>query len=413
MPNPKIKSRRGFTLSEVLVVVVMIAIMAAVATPLYTKSIKRSRASDALSVLALASAKQEAYFIEHGRPAQKFQELAVPVQGLTGDTSVALDNFTYQMQGNCFAAARPADNYTLYKNYITKKESCSGAGCSVLEGLIPSDVEGVCSEGDSSIIDDSGAGGALAERPDDETGGCRNPNQVYNPVTKECQWRPCADGSTPNPINGACTCSNTCNPPFKNNNSCECVCPTDRPYQYDGTCNKCLSGYKQSTDGICRQDPNRCAPGTTAPEECGNGGKRVCLQGGWWSDCYEPSPVCESSCKPGTIRKSGSGSSVTEVVFNWDACDWLTKPGGGGGGGLVTDPICQVGYELVNGTCVLKGTDGCNKRCEREGQSCSTGERGPGTWVTSDTNGGCCCDPTDHTQPQCRHACLIAADYIP
>ncbi|MDR0735201.1 MAG: prepilin-type N-terminal cleavage/methylation domain-containing protein, partial [Elusimicrobiota bacterium] len=58
-------SVRGFTLTELLVALIVIAVFGAVAAPAYVKAIKRSRASDALKVLSLASAKQEAYMLSN------------------------------------------------------------------------------------------------------------------------------------------------------------------------------------------------------------------------------------------------------------------------------------------------------------------------------------------------------------
>jgi len=59
------RNRKGFTMVELLVVLVIIAILAAVATPIYLANVKRSRASEAVSSMALIRQAQRDFQVAH------------------------------------------------------------------------------------------------------------------------------------------------------------------------------------------------------------------------------------------------------------------------------------------------------------------------------------------------------------
>jgi len=75
------RRHRGFTAIEVVIVVAIVGILAAIALPSYLSSIQKSRRSDAKSALVGAAGQLERYFTERGT-------YATATLG-TGSTSVA------------------------------------------------------------------------------------------------------------------------------------------------------------------------------------------------------------------------------------------------------------------------------------------------------------------------------------
>lgn len=61
------KKTQGFTLIEVMIVVVIVAILAAVAIPSYQDSVRKTRRADAKEALTRIAALQERYFFTNNR----------------------------------------------------------------------------------------------------------------------------------------------------------------------------------------------------------------------------------------------------------------------------------------------------------------------------------------------------------
>ncbi|MBQ3666507.1 MAG: prepilin-type N-terminal cleavage/methylation domain-containing protein, partial [Elusimicrobiaceae bacterium] len=70
-------SRRGFTLIEVLVVVLIIAVLAAVAVPQYQKAVLKSRFSSLMPTTKAVHNGNEAYYLMHSGYARLLNELDV------------------------------------------------------------------------------------------------------------------------------------------------------------------------------------------------------------------------------------------------------------------------------------------------------------------------------------------------
>ncbi|MDP8229796.1 MAG: prepilin-type N-terminal cleavage/methylation domain-containing protein [Candidatus Gorgyraea atricola] len=57
---------KGFTLIELLIVVIILGILVAIAIPVYTKTIEKGRAGEALSTLRLIQVEEKRFFSRNG-----------------------------------------------------------------------------------------------------------------------------------------------------------------------------------------------------------------------------------------------------------------------------------------------------------------------------------------------------------
>ena len=102
----KIKSKAGLTLIELLMVIVIVGVLAAIAVPMYTGYMQRARRADAKTALLQLRAAQEMYRAEKGgyalQIANTLDKLGVPVT--SGDYAV---EFTVINVNSFTARARP------------------------------------------------------------------------------------------------------------------------------------------------------------------------------------------------------------------------------------------------------------------------------------------------------------------
>lgn len=104
--------KKGFTLIEVLIVVIILGILATISVPQFTKMVARSRTAEAYSTLGAIKTAQEIYRLENATYTATLTDLDVTFpDGATGST-----NFDY-------TAVADADTYTIT---ATGKEGAVG-----------------------------------------------------------------------------------------------------------------------------------------------------------------------------------------------------------------------------------------------------------------------------------------------
>ena len=78
--------KKGFTQIELLIVVLIIGILAAVALPQYQKAVEKSRAAQALTLLKSLAQAADAYVLASGEMPTSFEELSLSAPDWTGTT---------------------------------------------------------------------------------------------------------------------------------------------------------------------------------------------------------------------------------------------------------------------------------------------------------------------------------------
>lgn len=119
------KQYRGFTLIELMIVVAIAAILAAIALPTYNNSVTKSRRAEARTMLLKAVQKQEQHYSEYSRYADTI--IAVEPDDLPAN-SIVLDNISEK--GFYTLTIDDADG-TKYTFKATPTGSHVDAGCNV------------------------------------------------------------------------------------------------------------------------------------------------------------------------------------------------------------------------------------------------------------------------------------------
>ena len=101
----------GFTLLELLVVVLIIGILAAIALPQYRRSVEKSKATQALVILDSLRQSFNAYYLANGKYPTKFGDVDVSLSNMTGHVeqvnvgqgakdTISDNNWSLQIQGD-------------------------------------------------------------------------------------------------------------------------------------------------------------------------------------------------------------------------------------------------------------------------------------------------------------------------
>ena len=107
------KNRKGFTLMEILIVVLIIGVLAAIALPQYQKAVLKSRFSALMPIAKSIANGNEIYYMEHGSYASNPADLDVTGQAEypTGTELTLGDSMKYAY----VLASNPSLNFDNYE----------------------------------------------------------------------------------------------------------------------------------------------------------------------------------------------------------------------------------------------------------------------------------------------------------
>lgn len=108
-------SRKGFTLVELMIVVIVVGVLAAVAIPMYQLAAERSKATEAKAGLGAVRSAMRIYFAEHRTyvHASFIDDAAVTVGGILTLRSNDLEGRYFSTSCYTFDGAPDATSYTI------------------------------------------------------------------------------------------------------------------------------------------------------------------------------------------------------------------------------------------------------------------------------------------------------------
>lgn len=131
MTSKETYKQNGFTLLELLIVVLIVGILTAIVVPQYLKTVERSRMAEAVTNLRTLYNAEQHYFLATGNHPSKLSDLDVSIQGedngTDGITAKYFHYATYTGGLKGFAAYRlplpKDDNYAIFIRYESNSES--------------------------------------------------------------------------------------------------------------------------------------------------------------------------------------------------------------------------------------------------------------------------------------------------
>lgn len=102
--------RKGFTLLEVLIVVIIIGILAAIALPQYTSTLEKARSAEAVSNIGSLRTSFDRYWYEKSSTAAAYVAATLDTLDVDNPNSDTSAKFTYTLTDSSTLAAK---NYTI------------------------------------------------------------------------------------------------------------------------------------------------------------------------------------------------------------------------------------------------------------------------------------------------------------
>lgn len=311
------RKKKAFTLTELLVVVVIIGVLAAVILPKFNKVMETRKTTEAEELMAAVRTEQE-YRCAIDKPyigdMEKLSEIIPNAQ---------TKNFNYSLETTgMLASSKGKYNYELkMPSYADGRVCCEGAGCTQLNKDYPTCAE-LQTKPDYKVSTECTATLPPPSEPEQEPppNACSDPQETTEPCSTGCGVKTrevigCEDGS------------------WQYGNWNESACREPETETYDCAKENPGTGGTKTRTEICNQETGEWY----YPEE-------------WEGECLscgeKPSPDPEVvSCTPsGWSYACGQKTRSVECntsTHQWQAPDWSTIP-------CITTSSCMAEDEIVN-----------------------------------------------------------------
>lgn len=123
---PEAAPQRGFSLIELMIAVVVVAILASVALPSFLGTIRKGRRAEAISALTAVQQGQERWRNNHAAYADNSALSTAPPAGLGVPTPTASGYYSISLSGTS------STDYIVTATAVTGKSQASDAGCQVM-----------------------------------------------------------------------------------------------------------------------------------------------------------------------------------------------------------------------------------------------------------------------------------------
>ena len=131
------KNKKAFTLLELLVVVLIIGILAAIALPQYQRAVDKSRFAALMDLTKAIASANERFYLNNDRYSTRFAELDIDIPANSISGNVAYFDWGYcallrQQEAICFDMVRLKNLFTVYYQNSSNNYRKNGMYCGAL-----------------------------------------------------------------------------------------------------------------------------------------------------------------------------------------------------------------------------------------------------------------------------------------